>query len=255
MLRKAALRTILAGLAFTLATPALHADIVVDPEFSLPLEIDIFARQGTVHFIPRSGVLILTRVYTGTGFYQALLNSLNAPVSSNAMIPGVHAEAFADPLQRTGSVGGGMNLSNAVSGGAEAISMLHVPFEIEGVTGPVSVSFSATLTGSQSLDTTGGGRNASSDLSFGAKVNGNSVLAFENLLQIGPNTSASYSINQTLTGSLTLDGDTPYNLNERLVYQGLGNVPEPSFFIFLGTGLGGIFLARSIRGRSSTMKE
>jgi len=220
------------------------------------LDLEIHPFTGTIEFIPpRTGVVILTRAYNSTGgFIQALLKSLSPPVSLNVMVPGIHTEAVGNPSQQTGSVSGGMNLSNTVSGGGNASSILHGPFEIAGVTGPVSVSFSVMLSGSQSLDTSGGGRNASSDLSFDLKINGNSLLPFNSLLQIGSNNSASNSISQTLTGSLTLDGETPYTLDSRLAYQGLGNVPEPSFFILLGAGLGGMFLARSIRGRSFTMK-
>ena len=115
----------------------------------------------------------------------------------------------------------------------------------------VQVDFSVDLAGGVSAFTDTNGLSARSEVIFdlevdGARVNG---LFLDSLLSINPNSPPAPGIPQMLSGSLTLQPDTPYFLLAEADAESMvANTPEPSTLALMLTGFGALTgFARKMR--------
>jgi hypothetical protein len=113
---------------------------------------------------------------------------------------------------------------------------------------PVSVTFSATLSGSQSLFTDGSGVFATSEIVFNLLLPdlGLVPISLDTPQSIGPSTSLVSPYNHTLTGTAMMFTNTEYTLVAEVDAEssGLNAVPEPSFLLQTEIGIFAILLAR-----------
>ena len=111
-------------------------------------------------------------------------------------------------------------------------------FLIAGGSGPVNVNFSAGIFGSVSVFTDVFGESALAEDVFSLGVDGNNVLFNDTFLSIGADAgNQSQGISQLLTGTMTLQYDTPYELFIQADSEvSVSNVPEPGTPGILGAG-------------------
>jgi len=107
---------------------------------------------------------------------------------------------------------------------------------------PVSVTFKATLNINQFLHTDAFGITASSETIFQLilpDLPNQPLLFFDNPMTIGSSNTASFASSPTLTGTVTLNTNTPYTLIAEVDSEssGLNSVPEPSLVLIDALGL------------------
>jgi hypothetical protein len=113
---------------------------------------------------------------------------------------------------------------------------------------PVDVTFSATLSGMQSLNTDGSGVFATSEIIFNLLLPdlGAVPISLDNPLSIGPSSSLDSPYSNTLMGTVSMLTNTDYTLIAEVDAEssGLNSVPEPSFLFHTEVGIFAILLAR-----------
>src|SRR5580658_5623895 len=85
-------------------------------------------------------------------------------------------------------------------------------FDITGATGLVNVTFSAVINGTLNLGADAYGVFGLGETDFSLSVNGDPILFSDLILTVGPNQSQSGGVSETITGTMTLEANTDYNL-------------------------------------------
>ena len=253
-----------------LASVALPARADVQASASIALA-DVFATTngGTVEVADLSGFnLMFVQALDSTGGFSQ--NS--APIvplfnQISASTPFAAATDLVDLGIPIFSASASVNLPNQFNGFASSEAQItgSGTFEVTG-TAPVSATFmvanpasSPGLGGvSQSLFTNGTGVSASSEAIFTLTIpllQTAPVLAFDNLLTIGPNQSQSFSSSSaltSLTNTLLLQPNTVYNYNVALDVETSGvSTPEPASIALALTAIGlSVIFARRLRRRA-----
>lgn len=119
---------------------------------------------------------------------------------------------------------------------------------------PVTVDFSAALSGNQSLFLDNNGVFATSEVIFNLLVNGNSELFLDSPLSRSTAGTTVHPISATLKNSdSTLLTNTVYSFDAQVDAESFGaNAPEPSFFVFTGMGLLALPITRAVSRRKRT---
>jgi hypothetical protein len=202
---------------------------------------------------PDSGTLVfLSSPVPTTTFAQALDStggsaSQSDPTSSSATTGLADASGTASATALTGTATANINLPDFFIGQASSTGQANLGqdptftmfgvFQINsagGTPSSVNVTFSAPLAIDQFLQTSGFGQFASSEAIFtlmSPDINsGSPILAYDNLLTIGPGQTLSNVTSPTLTTTQSLLSDTPYNFTASLDAEssGVSDVPEPS---------------------------
>jgi hypothetical protein len=246
------------AVAFSL-TPA-RADVVVVTSLSLT----------QFQVVPTVGTFVTLSPFTASANAQAQ-DDLSGPVSqfnqvndgstaATANTAFASASSSASSLALTASSASGVNLpgvmpffaSSTGQGGLGGDFGGTGLFEILDTTNPtrssVSVTFNATLSGSQSLTTDGSGVFATSEIIFNLLLPdlGAVPISLDNPLMIGPSSSLISPYSNTLTGSVMMETNTDYTLimEADAESSGLNAVPEPSFLFPTEVGLFAILIAR-----------
>ncbi len=111
----------------------------------------------------------------------------------------------------------------------------------------VNVTFTASLSGSQSLATDAFGQSATSEIVFNLFLPdiGATPLFLDNPLSIGPGSSLAAPYSGTLTGAVTLQTNTDYTLIAEVDAEssGLNLTPEPSSSLLTALGLFAVLYA------------
>jgi len=217
--------------AVCLGPTAVWADVVVTTQLGL----------AQLQINPNTGTLMILPPVTASTFAQAL--DSNGDFSQSDDNPANAATAFANGSgaasvsDLTGSVSANINLPDGFDGFASSAgdAVLFGVFEISGTgsTDPVNVTFNASLSINQFLQTIDFGQFASSETIFTLllpDLSPDPVLFFDNPLTIGANDLLSYSDSPTLTTSMFLQPDTPYTFVASLDAEssGVNVTPEPS---------------------------
>jgi hypothetical protein len=236
------------------AATALHADVLVTTSLQLT-QLQIQPTTGSVDFLSPWTSFVFAQAEDSLGGLNAKTNSVSDSATSvsaaTALANGSSAASF--PAMG-GSAMSGVTIGPAASASSTGQGQLSGSFEIVGVTGPVSVALTALLSVDQSLSTTAKGLSASSETVFNLVSpdlnGGNSLLFFDNPLNISAGSSTDYTNNPTLTTTVTLNPDTPYFLIAGVDAESSGNnIPEPSLFAAVAAGLAAMLLTRRLRQR------
>jgi|HubBroStandDraft_6_1064221.scaffolds.fasta_scaffold337027_2 hypothetical protein len=235
-------------------TAAWASSVVVNTSLSTSVTI---SSSGTVVISLPVGVSTFAEALdTSGGFDASASNPANAADSTLADASGAGS---ATGTTLTGSVTANVNLPDNFNGEAysEGDSDLSGTFEITGAPGSVNVTFSASPSVSQSLDTTGpGGQSAYSYAIFTFTVEGvnssNPILAYVNEPSIGPGVSQIYGSPSPLTDTESLSANTVYYFDASLDAEsdGVSIVPEPSSLSLVLTAFGLL----AVLGRRLTRK-
>lgn len=210
--------------------PVRHA--VADASASSQLSVD------SLSITPDAGTFLLLFSWEPSVFAQA--GSDNQYLSGNGTVnaTGDYSSAngqVSTPLTLTLDVSGQGNAGAEVPGQIDAsdsavgLSSMVSTFEITGGSGSVNVSFSTLLTGALSVFTDEYGQSAYAEGVLTLEVDGTPVLFNDTYFDIGPSSSDGTSLLTTLTGSMSLQYDTPYDLGLYLDTEAIvSNVPEPA---------------------------
>ena len=240
---------VLLSLAAAISLPCMcmRADVMVSS--SISAAISITPQTGSLSIISPTAASAFAQAADSLGGLDQQLNSVNdAATSASAMTTLASASASASaPLLSASSASSVdiLNITASASGvGNGGPGSLIGTFEILGSGTTVSVNVSVTLTGNQSLETTGGGQLATSEVIFSLldPVTLNPLLFYDNPLAIGPDTIMVSPLSMTLAQSETLAENTPYSLLADVDAEssGLNIVPEPSLLPLVALGLFGI---------------
>jgi hypothetical protein len=249
------------ALALFAAAPA-SADVIVNTIFD-PVQLVIGANGAFTSFSGINLSVFAQALDSAGGFNQASdSNGMNA--AANALTSFAsgsgHAVLGTSPPLLVGGANSSVLLPNLFNGFAsgEGQTTMSGGFEITGVTGPISVNFTAYLDDHQLLKTTGTGVSASSESIFTLTVpdaQTSPLLSFDNLLTIGPNQTVNYFPGTiTLATSAVLMPNTIYPFVAALDSESFGaSTPEPASIALLLTtvGLSGL-LCRRARLRNGT---
>jgi hypothetical protein len=171
------------------------------------------------------------------------VGSLSASASSGINIPGA-TSSFASS---TGQ--GGLGGDFGGTGLFEILSTSNTS---------VDVTFSATLSGSQTLTTDAYGDFATSEIVFNLVLPdiGSTVLFLDNPLSIGPSATLVSSYSNTLTNTVSLQTNTDYTFIAEADAESSGlNVPEPSaLFLTAFVSLAVLFSGRCWRRQRESRK-
>ena len=90
--------------------------------------------------------------------------------------------------------------------------------------------------------------------------NGDTPVAFDNLINLGPNQQKGFTLNQTLTGSSILQPNTPYSFtavqeSDATAINGAPPTPEPSYLVVSIMLLSGVIALRQMRSRSRAPRD
>ncbi len=275
------LGSILASLVICSFVSILHGEVVV----STALDLSSFQ-------ISAGGLPVMISGVTASAFASVFDNLGGACTATGAVLTGpcfgydsettasasvsasqgfASAAAGADPSGLTANASSFVNIPDGIpdSAGTNAVGPygdLSGTFEVmDSTTHPVTVNFSAALSGGQSLFTDSAGVSAYSETIFNLLVPATSSanpacaagsldeLCWDQPYTIGPSQTVTNTINTALTYSdNSLMTNTPYYFDAQVDAESLGvNTPEPSFFVVIALGLIAIPLVRSIsrRGR------
>lgn len=168
---------------------------------------------------------------------------LAASASSGVNIPGVTASASSTGQGGLGGDFGGTGLFEIISASNTS----------------VNVTFSAKLSGSQSLTTNAFGQSATSEIIFNLLLPdiGSVVFFLDNPLSIGPSASLVDPLSTTLINTVTLQTNTDYTLIAEADAEssGLNTIPEPSSFFLTAFGFFAVlFAGRALRNRRESRK-
>jgi hypothetical protein len=172
----------------------------------------------------------------------------DAAASAAASTTLANANAAASAPARTANAATGANLSGIdASGSSTARSDLSATFEIVGAASPVDVLFKVLLDYIQSLTTSDGGLSATSELSFTLTLDdGDQPWFFDNILDVGPDSTTSTSSSTPLNGAATLDPNTDYSFLLKLDSEtSVRNTPESSTILLVISG--GLFILAARR--------
>ena len=166
---------------------------------------------------------------------NAAVTWANAQGDANSPTP----PAFPD-LSVTGDASSYVNVPGCApnwASSSDGHGTLSNTLQVTGGTGSVSVNMSANIAGILQLYTDSCGVSAYSEVIFTMEVfglpdtaNGPQnpvVLFYDQPFTIGPNSQIIYPFEQTLTGSATLNFDTPYGFLIEVDSESMGVVPEP----------------------------
>lgn len=158
---------------------------------------------------------------------------------------------FTDSLDLTDSEADTLGATEAL---VNMYGNLTDTFEIAGTANPVNVQFSAVLSGSYSLSTSGLATSADSVFDFSLLICRqvpfppfnicNQTTPSVNSPFIGPNQTLSAPYNTTYMASQTLLPNTTYSVSfdETVSSEGFTSVPEPSLFLAVASGLCGLLI-------------
>ena len=257
-MRHSGLRVVLAFAVTSLPT-GLLAEVVVDTSLSLT-KLQITASSFTVQV---SGVTAsaFTSVFDNLGGPCAATGTVTITVSECQGFDSETTTASANAAQGFVNASGGATVSPLI-GTAAASSHINIPDGVADSAGtndvspygdlsglleivdssnptptPISVTFSATLSGNQSLFSDAGGSAGTpstpgSEAIFNFLVNGTSELFYDNPLSIGPSSMQMNPISRALMGNdSTLLTNTFYSFDAQVDAESFAmNTPEPSFF-------------------------
>ena len=245
---------------FLLAGQVVRATISVDSTSSF----------GSVTIDPSSGSVLYSGALQSSAYAQAGANtqydSIDPSTASatDVPVPGGLATGTgsASASSLTGSSGAtgfipGTTAGFDTSAGRASISG---EFQIIGTTGPVSVTFSADITGLLNLSSDVYGVYGQGETDYALSVNGNPVLFSDQILTIGPDQTQSASISQTLSAPMTLTANTPYwfvgeaDAEAEVVNSNVSAVPEPGEFSLVAEGVAMLAFISLARRRHAAKK-
>jgi hypothetical protein len=167
---------------------------------------------------PASGTVVFGGLWTAQAFAEAqnslcgcdsqFNSSLGGTAQADAMVMFAQGHALADATSLNLSASAIASISNAGVMAANATgqpTLFNTTFSITGATGPVNVTFSATVDITQSLFTDAAGVSALSDASYALSIDGQNVLFMDSFNQIGSSSSWSNSFSGTLSDTITLN--------------------------------------------------
>ncbi len=236
-------RCLVLSITLGLTSAAVRADAIVNSSLSL-VQMQIIPAQGSL--------LILSGVTASTfaqaldslgGLDQQFSSVTDAATSISASTALGNASASASATALTGSVTANIDFPNAGAfASTEGQSVLSGTFEITGTTGSVSVDFTAFLSLSLLLQTTGLGESAVSEASFTLTlpdIGPNPVLSFDNLPSIGSDQTLNQTLSPTLTQSLMVPADTPESFTIALDTDPTASstTPEPPSLLLAALGM------------------
>jgi hypothetical protein len=243
-----------------MASPALRAGVIVSTSLGLtslaispstgslkilsPLTasafVSVFDSLGGANSdfetIDDSSITASAATALANGSGTASATALTARASSGVTIPGLDAEAGTNAAGPYGSLAGTFQIT-----------------DLNGGVNPVNVDFAAILAGSQSLFTDTRGISANSEVIFQLNLPDIGAVPFlflDSPLAIGSNQTLSNAINQTLTGTATLNTNTPYSVYVEVDAESTGvdsAVPEPSSLWLTAAGTIILFALCSLR--------
>ncbi len=244
---------VLSALSCLVTTAAWASSVAVSTSLSTSLTI---SSTGTVGIsLPVDMSTFAEALDTSGGFDASASNPANA---ADSTLANASAAGSASASTLTGSVTANVNLPDDFIGEAYSVgdSDLSGTFEITGTTGSVNVTFSASPSVTQSLDTTGpAGQSAYSNAIFTFVVYGvnssNPILAYVNEPSIGPGVFQSYGSPSPLTDTLSLSANTIYSFDASLDAESDGvSTPEPSSVSLVLAAVGLL----AVLGRRLTIK-
>jgi hypothetical protein len=233
---------------------AWASSVVVNTSLSTSVTI---SSTGTVAIsLPTAGVSTFAEGLDTSGGSDA--SDSNPANAADSTLATGSASGSATATTLTGSTTANVNLPDNFNGEAYSVgdTDLSGTFEISGIAGSVNVTFSASPSVNQSLDTTGpGGQSAYSNAIFSFSVQGVSpdpILYYLNEPSIGPAVFQSYGSPSALTDTLSLSTNTPYYFDFYLDAEsdGVSMVPEPSSLSLVLTTVGLL----AVLGRRLTRK-
>ena len=212
------------------------------------VNLSLTPAAGTVNFDPFS-VSAFAQALNSLGELDAQSDgSPSNPALVNAMVTWADGHASASGVQWLAS--SNVSIPGATEGAAssEGQGLWFTTFTVTGGTGSVQVDFSADVSGQLNVLTDANGVSARTETIFNLNVDGDPVLFQDRILDIGPNDAQTQLFADGLSGSMSLDYDTPYFLLLRVDSESFAvNAPEPSTITLLGLGLGAAVAARRIR--------
>jgi len=225
---------------FLAAAPIARATISVESSSSF----------GNVSLAPTSGSIEYLSSVMSSVFSQAGGNAqYNSGASSTAnssdtLVTGGSATGFGNVSASSSpsslSVSGSSRATGSIPGSTAGFdtstgrASAGLSFEITGVTGPVSVTFSTVVSGQLTLSSDQYGVLGQGETDFALSVNGNPVLFSDLIQSIGANQTLGGTVSQTLTETMTLMGGTQYYLymeadsEAMVVNSSISAVPEPA---------------------------
>jgi hypothetical protein len=262
-------------LLFALATlccaPALLADVVVDTSLSLTtLQISATGYSVEISGVTASAFASVFDALDGpcsaTGSVTvscAGFDSGSGTASATASQGAASASGDADASALTANASSHVNIpgalvdtagTNASSPYGDLAGTLEILDSSSSGSKPVTINFSAALSGSQSLFMDSSGLSATSEVVFNLLVNGSSELFLDSPLALSAPGTIVHPISTTLKNSdSTLLTNTPYSFDAQVDAESFGaNTPEPSFFVITGMGLLALPFARALRRRDRT---
>jgi PEP-CTERM motif len=220
------------------------ASAVVNASLNLT-SFQILPAAGAAIILPGTDVLVFAQALDSMGGFDQNFNTAtdaSASTSASTTLGGASAAASALPL--TGSVANSISIPDITAfASSEGQDTLSGMFEITGTTGPVNVTFNASLLVNQFLMTDAAGASANSETIFTLMlpdIQSSPVLSFDNLLSIGPSQATSYSASPDLSATVSVPADTILSFVVALDSDGpptSSTVPEPSSLLLIATGV------------------
>jgi len=177
-------------------------------------DLQITATNGSIVFGGPWAPQGFAQAQNSLGNLNAQSNSNPGGAAANAAVPYVVVSGSANAnLNATASSGVDLSGITAPSfGNSAGQGTLWNVFEITGGSGPTSVAFSALVTGLLQLTTDAATLDAYTEAIFNLTLNSSSVLFFDSILTGGSNFNATLPFSQALSGTFTLNFNTPYML-------------------------------------------
>ena len=169
---------------------------------------------------PASGTVSFGGPWTANAFAQAqnslcgcdseFNSSIGGTAQADAAVMFAQGHALADAVSLNLFASAATNVSGAGDMAANATGqpeLFNNTFSITGGTGPVNVTFSATVDITQFLFTDMAGVSALSGVSYALSLDGQNVLFMSSFNQIGSNASWSNNFSGTMSATVTLNFD------------------------------------------------